>query len=40
MTVYAPDERLVSSFPAGVPRAAMIQEVEEFLRGLLDRALC
>ncbi len=34
--VYAPDERSVSAFPAGVPRAATIQEVEEFLRPLLD----
>ena len=35
--VYAPDERLVSAFPAGVPRAATTQEIEEFLRPLLDK---
>ncbi|HKV12275.1 MAG TPA: molybdenum cofactor carrier protein, partial [Thermoanaerobaculia bacterium] len=33
--VYAPDERLVSAFPKSVPRAATIQEVEGFLRGVL-----
>lgn len=37
--VYAPDERLVHAFPQGVSRAATIQEVEEFLRGLLDREI-
>lgn len=35
--VYAPDERLVSAFPKDVPRAATIQEIEEFLRPLLER---
>lgn len=34
--IYAPDERLVSAFPKGVPCAATIQEVEEFLRPLLE----
>lgn len=33
--VYAPDERLVSAFPKSVPRAATIQEVEDFLRPFL-----
>jgi uncharacterized protein (TIGR00725 family) len=35
--VYAPDERLVSAFPEGVPRAATIREVEDFLRPFLER---
>lgn len=35
--VYAPDERLVSAFPKGVPRAATIREVEDFLRPFLER---
>lgn len=30
--VYALDERLVRAFPSGAPRAATIQEVEDFLR--------
>jgi uncharacterized protein (TIGR00725 family) len=30
--VYSPDESFVRAFPSGAPRAATIQEVEDFLR--------
>jgi len=37
--VYAPDERLVSAFPQGVRRAKTIQEVEDFLRPVVESAV-